>query len=233
MKYKNIVEGIFIERPNRFVAKVEIQGEVETVHVKNTGRCKELLKPNTTVFLEDFQSNMRKRKLRYSLISVIKKGFIINMDSQAPNKVVDEGLKSNAIKLSGMDELVLIRREKQFKKSRFDFYIEDCKGEKAFIEVKGVTLENDGAVLFPDAPTERGLKHVKELEQVIEEGMRAYIIFVIQMKDVKYFSPNYEAQEAFGEALKDAEKKGVEIYAYDCRVSEDEIVLNRQVEVRL
>ncbi|OOM11892.1 DNA/RNA nuclease SfsA [Clostridium saccharobutylicum] len=226
MKYDNIVKGKFISRPNRFIANVEVNGKVEICHVKNTGRCKELLTSDATVFVQEH--NNPKRKTKFSLIGVIKGNRIINMDSQVPNKVVQEWiLKGNLFK-----DLVLIKPEQKYNNSRFDFYVE-TKERKAFIEVKGVTLENEGIVMFPDAPTERGLKHVKELCQCIKDGYDAYVIFVIQMKEVLYFKPNIETHKEFGDALKDAKKAGVNILAVDCDVTQDTINIKDYVEVKL
>ena len=199
MKYDNILKGKFISRPNRFIAHIEINGKVEICHVKNTGRCKELLTPNATVFVQE--NNNPKRKTKFSLISVIKEKRMINMDSQVPNKIVHEWiLKGNLFK-----DVTLIKPETKYNNSRFDFYIE-TKNKKVFIEVKGVTLENQGIVKFPDAPTERGVKHIKELCDCVKEGYEAYIIFVIQMKDVLHFEPNVETHKEFAEALKEAKK---------------------------
>lgn len=230
MHYDHITEGIFIERPNRFIAYVDINGQTEVCHVKNTGRCRELLVPGAKVYLQDCGS--QKRKTRYDLIAVEKNGLLINMDSQAPNKVVAEWLKSGGLH----KEIRLIKPESTFNKSRFDFYIEwEEQGElkKGYIEVKGVTLEDESIVRFPDAPTERGVKHVMELCECIEQGYQAYVVFVIQMKGVRYFEPNWKTHPAFGEALLQAEKKGVQILAYDCLVERDSLVINEQTEVRL
>ena len=224
MNYDNILEGKFISRPNRFIAHIEINGKVEICHVKNTGRCKELLTPNAIVFVEE--NNNPKRKTKFSLIGVIKGKRMINMDSQVTNKVVHEWiLKGNLLK-----EVTLIKPEKKYNNSRFDFYIE-TENRKIFIEVKGVTLESEGIVKFPDAPTERGVKHVKELCDCIKDGYEAYIIFVIQMKDVLHFEPNIETHKEFAEVLKEAAKKGVNIIAVDCEVKEDSINIRDYVKV--
>ena len=224
MKYENILQGKFISRPNRFIANIEINGKIEICHVKNTGRCKELLIPNATVFVQE--SNNPKRKTKFSLIGVIKENRIINMDSQVPNKVVHEWiLKGNLF-----TDVTLIKPETKYNKSRFDFYIE-TKNKKAFIEVKGVTLEDHGIVRFPDAPTERGVKHVRELCDCIKEGYEAYIIFVIQMKNVIQFEPNAETHKEFAEVLKEAEKQGVHIIAVDCHVNENSIDIMDYVKV--
>lgn len=235
MKYSNIKEAIFLERPNRFIAVVEVDGKEEKSHIKNTGRCKELLTEGTTVFLEDFHGRMGTRKMRYSLIGVIKEEnkLMVNMDSQAPNKVVEEALLSGNLHLEGMSEITHVKRESKYGNSRFDFYVEDSSGKRGYIEVKGVTLETDGIVRFPDAPTERGVKHIGELIDVKRAGLEAYIIFVIQMEGMKHFEPNYETHQAFGDALVEAEKHGVKILAYDCLVNKDTLVLNKPLPVKL
>ena len=233
MKYENIVTGKFISRPNRFIAKVLINGHEETAHVKNTGRCKELLIEGTKVYLEDFQGRMGTRKLRYSLIGVEKGPLLINMDSQAPNKVCEEALLSGHLRLPHMEKLSLVRREKTYGDSRFDFYIEDEWGNKGFLEVKGVTLEKAGHARFPDAPTERGVKHIMELCKAIEEGYKGYILFVIQMEHMKSFQPNDITHKAFGDALRYAKVQGVHVLAYDCKVTPDSLLLNNSVEINL
>lgn len=226
MLYENIVQGTFLERPNRFIAYVELAGKKETVHVKNTGRCKELLKPGATVYLE--KSTNPDRKTAYDLVAVQKGERLINMDSQIPNKVVEEWLWEKEL----FHDLVLVRPETKYGKSRFDFYLE-TKEDKIFMEVKGVTLEADGVVRFPDAPSERAVKHVEELIQATEAGYKAYILFVIQMKDVKYFAPNEDTHPEFAEALRKAARAGVRILAYDCHVTEETIKLENAVEVRI
>ncbi len=224
MKYENIKIGNFIERPNRFVAHIEVDGNLEICHVKNTGRCKELLIPNSKVFVQEFDSD--KRKTKYDLISVYKENKLVNIDSQAPNKIVAEFLP----KL--FDDIKYIKPEAKYKNSRFDFYVETIS-DKIFLEVKGVTLEDNGVVLFPDAPTERGIKHINELIDCKKNGYLAYIIFVIQMEDVKYFTPNNLTHKAFGDTLKLAKDKGVEILAFDCKVTKDSITAKDCVEVRI
>ena len=225
MTYKNINKAVFIDRPNRFIARCEINEQVETVHVKNTGRCKELLIPGTTVFLEKF--NAQTRKTNYDLISVIKGNRIINIDSQAPNKIFLEWAKSGRF----LPDILLIKPEYRFLNSRFDFYIE-TQFKKIFIEIKGATLENNGVVMFPDAPTQRGLKHISELIEVKKKGYEAYIIFVIQMENAKYFMPNYITHKAFADKLKECDDNGVNVAAFDTIVTEKSIVLNNEVEVR-
>lgn len=226
MIYDNIMHGIFLERPNRFIAYVEVDGVKETVHVKNTGRCKELLVPGATVYLEKCANP--ERKTAYDLIAVQKGERLINMDSQIPNKVVEEWLYKKLL----FHDLVLVRPETKYGNSRFDFYIE-TSSDKIFMEVKGVTLEESGVVRFPDAPSERAIKHVEELIQACSEGYKAYIVFVIQMKGVKYFTPNTDTQPEFAAILQRAEQAGVQILAYDCNVKADEIELSDNVEVRL
>lgn len=230
MEYKRIEKGIFLARPNRFIAKVEISGEVHTVHVKNTGRCKELLVKGATVFLE--KSDNPARKTQYDLVAVIKerdnKKMLINMDSQVVNDVAGEWIAKGHI----FSDKAVIKREVTYGDSRFDFYIEDCD-RKAFLEVKGVTLENDGVASFPDAPTERGVKHLNELVRCIDEGYEAYVLFVIQMKGVFKFIPNDATHKSFGDALRKAKNKGVKVLAVDCNVAESSIDADRFVEVEL
>lgn len=204
MKYRNIVKGIFISRPNRFIAKVNIDGKEETVHVKNTGRCKEILIPGARVYLQ--KSDNPERKTAYDLIAVEKKtengSILINTDSQIPNFCAYEFLP-----LSGLfSENAIIRREVKYGNSRFDIFVSDGE-RKAFIEVKGVTLEKNGTALFPDAPTERGVKHIRELISAKKEGFEAYIMFVVQMKGINCFSPNRETHPEFADAIFEAEKK--------------------------
>ena len=231
MKYNKMIKAKFIERPNRFVAYCEINGEVEKVHVKNTGRCKELLIPGCEVYLEE--SDNPSRATRYSLIATKKGERLINMDSQVTNKMVLESLKDKSLVLPGFDEEIeLIKSEKTYGNSRFDIYLEG-KTKKAFIEIKGCTLEIDNVVKFPDAKTERGVKHVKELIQAKEDGYLAYIIIVIQMEDVLYFTPNIEKHKEFADVLKEAEEKGVKVLAYDSIVDIDSIKLNKPVKVIL
>ena len=226
MKYKNTIEGTFISRPNRFIAHVAVDGIEHICHVKNTGRCRELLVPGCRVILED--SNNPLRKTKYDLIAVYKGDKLINMDSQAPNKVVGEWLASGAFS----DNVTLIKPEFTYKNSRFDFYIE-ADGRKIFAEVKGVTLEENGVVLFPDAPTERGVKHVNELIEAVENGYEAYIFFVVQMEKCRYFIPNEKMHPEFAEALRLADQKGVKIRALNCRVTENELNIIGDIDVRL
>ncbi len=225
MKYERIIQGIFRSRPNRFIAYVEINGKTEICHVKNTGRCRELLLPGATVYLQKAENPQR--KTAYDLIAVKKGLRIINMDSQIPNAVFHEWVKNGGIK-----DLCLIKGEQKFGNSRLDFYME-TKDKKIFAEVKGVTLENDGVVMFPDAPTERGIKHINELCKCIDAGFEAWIVFIIQMSGVKYFTPNYETHREFGEVLKKAKKKGVKILALECDVTENSIVATKEISVKL
>lgn len=224
MKYERIETGKFIERPNRFIAYVEIAGQKETVHVKNTGRCAELLQPGATVYVQ--KADNPERKTQWDLIGVKKGKRMINMDSQIPNKVVEEWIRKGNL----FPNATLIKPETTYKHSRFDLYVEE-ENRKIFIEVKGVTLEENGVVKFPDAPTERGVKHIGELCEAVKDGYEAYVFFVIQMKGVKYFTPNMKTHAAFGEALRNAEEEGVHILAYDCKVSKDSIELAKEVPV--
>lgn len=233
MKYENICKGNFIARPNRFIAEVLIDGKKKKAHVKNTGRCRELLIPGAEVYLEDFDGRMGSRKMRYSLIGVKKGEILINMDSQAPNKVCEEALLNGRLQLPGMGKLSLVKREKTFGDSRFDFYVEDEKGERGWLEVKGVTLEENQVARFPDAPTERGVKHVHELCRAVKEGYRGYVLFVIQMTGIRNFEPNDRTHKAFGDALRQAEKDGVAVLACDCNVTEDTLEIKNQIPVTL
>ncbi len=233
MKYKKIVKGTFVSRPNRFIAKVIIDGIETTVHVKNTGRCKELLIEGATVYLEDFSENMGNRKFRFSLIAVQKNELLINMDSYAPNVVVREALYDRSLTLPNMSDLCYIIPEATFGNSRLDFYVEDNMGKKGFVEVKGVTLENDGVVSFPDAPTVRGVRHINELCEIAKQGVEAYIIFVIQMEKVKCFTPNDVCHPEFGEALRNAKKHGVNILSFCCTVTPDSLNLKNEVPVKI
>lgn len=225
MKYQKIVEGKFIARPNRFIAYVEIAGKKEICHVKNTGRCHELLLPGVTVFLEE--ATNPERKTKYDLIAVLKDSKIINIDSQAPNRAFLEW----APKYFG--ENAKIYPEKTYKNSRFDFYVETEDGNQHFVEVKGVTLEKDGVVMFPDAPTQRGRKHIIELCDCVQNGYLAHLFFVVQMKGVHYFTPNTETDFAFSEALQIAKQKGVKIFAVDSVVTPDSMNISDFLEVRL
>lgn len=226
MKYNRVVQGEFISRPNRFIAYVNIDGTKETVHVKNTGRCKELLLPGSTVYLEE--SDNPQRKTKYDLIGVDKNGMIVNIDSQAPNRVVEEWLQDSGL-FSG---IVKIRPECFYEKSRFDFYVE-TENEKIFVEVKGVTLEENGELRFPDAPSERAVKHVEELMKAAGEGYGAYVLFVIQMEKASYFVPNEKMHPEFAAVLREASLKGVKILARKCRVTPDSLRISDPVPVFL
>lgn len=229
MKYKNIIEAIFLKRPNRFIAQVLINGVEENVHVRNTGRCKELLIPGAKVILEDCSHNLN-RKTKYSLIAVWKGDMLVNMDSQIPNEAVFRALQENRIQ--ELENLLHVKREVTFGKSRFDIYFES-ENEKGFIEVKGVTLEDNQVAMFPDAPTERGRKHVLEMIEVVKQGYRGIIFFLIQMKGPKIFRPNYEMDKFFSEAIKLASKNGVEILVYDSIVNNDGIYVDKLVNKEL
>lgn len=231
MKYKNIVEGIFLRRPNRFIANVLINGREETVHVKNTGRCKELLTEGCKVYLAASDNPLRKTK--YDLIAAEKDRsplpfLLINTDSQIPNDAAAEWLPKSGL----FSEKAIIKREVTKGSSRFDFYIEDGN-RKVFLEVKGVTLEFDGIAMFPDAPTERGVKHIEELISLRKQGFEAFILFVIQMKEITMLKPNDNTHKAFGDALRRAEKAGVCILAMDCIVTPDSMVIDKEVPVIL
>ena len=262
MKYQHIVQAEFVDRPNRFIAHAKLRGtvpqasaeptdatentlmevaeveisetELVTVHVKNTGRCRELLIPGATVYLE--KSTNPNRSTAYDLVAVEKGDRLINMDSQAPNKVVEEWLWKKEL----FPDLISVRPETKFGNSRFDFYVETAgdegngrAAEKIFIEVKGVTLEEDGVVRFPDAPSDRAVKHVEELMEAGRAGYRVLVIFVIQMENVKCFTPNIKTHPEFAQALQKAAKEGVEIMAYDCCVTSDSLEMKHPVMVRL
>ena len=225
MKYQNMVPGRFRSRPNRFIAVVEIDGREQTVHVKNTGRCRELLTPNAEVWCR-FDPNPA-RKTHYDLITVRKGDRLINMDSQAPNAAVKEWLMAG-----GLGEIENLKAESFHGDSRFDFsFVKD--GTQCFLEVKGVTLENDGVCAFPDAPTDRGAKHLRGLESLTQLGCGAYVLFVIQMADVKYLYPNDITDPAFGAALRSASAAGVQVLAMDCAVTENTMEIRLPVPVKL
>ena len=224
MKYDNIIKGEFVDRPNRFIANIIVGDNIEVCHVKNTGRCKELLVKGNIVYLQ--KSNNPDRKTKYDLIAVQKDDRLINMDSQIVNYVVLEYVNNI------FDNIKFIKPEYKYGNSRFDIYVETDK-EKIFIEVKGVTLEDDGVVRFPDAPTERGIKHLKELQKAVTEGYKAYVIFVVQMSDVKYFEPNADTHKEFAEEMKKARNNGVIPLAYDCAVTQDSIEIRKQILIKL
>ena len=226
MKYNRIIKGRFLARPNRFIAHVEINGCEEIVHVKNTGRCAELFCKGSEVFVQE--SDNPQRKTRWDLIGVVKDGKMVNVDSQIPNRVVQEWIEQGHL----FENVRMVRPETTYGNSRFDLYVE-YDNKKAFVEVKGVTLEEDGVVRFPDAPSERAVKHVEELIHAVQEGYEAYVFFVIQMRNVRYFTPNRDTHPAFADALARAKNAGVQILAYDCRVGYDSIEIAEEVPVVL
>ncbi len=225
MRYVNMVPGVFLERPNRFIAHVEIDGEIQVCHVKNTGRCRELLPAGAKVWCQ--RSDNPSRKTKYDLITVEKGNRLINMDSQAPNAAAKEWLAAG-----GLGKLENLRAEVKHGDSRFDFaFTKD--GKPCFLEVKGVTLEQDGVCAFPDAPTERGAKHLKGLAQASREGYGAYVLFVIQMEGVQYLHPNDTTDPNFGTALRDAARNGVQILAVDCKITPEIMEIKSFAEIRL
>ena len=229
MIYSKIVHGKFIDRPNRFIAHVEVEGKIETVHVKNTGRCRELLLPGVEVVLEDFRQNPGKRRTLFDLIAVYKiypehlekKPVLINMDSQAPNKVVFEWLKQQ--QKNNEPLFSVIHPEYTYGQSRVDFYLENTDHEKILMEVKGCTLEVDGQGYFPDAPTERGVKHLRELAAAQQAGYKCYLTFVIQVPGVVFVMPNNDTHPEFGQALEEAKAAGVEVLYLQCDVKDNEL----------
>ena len=234
MIYSKIVHGKFIDRPNRFIAHVEVEGKIETVHVKNTGRCRELLLPGVEVVLEDFRQNPGKRRTLFDLIAVYKiypehlekKPLLINMDSQAPNKVVFEWLKQQ--RKNNEPLFSVIHPEYTYGQSRVDFYLENTDHEKILMEVKGCTLEVDGQGYFPDAPTERGVKHLRELAAAQQAGYKCYLTFVIQVPGVVFVMPNNNTHPEFGQALEEAKAAGVEVLYLQCDVKDNELkIVNR------
>ena len=230
MRYDKVQMATFLERPNRFIARcLMFDGTVRESHVPNTGRCRELLVPGCKVFLQ-FHDDPR-RKTRHTLIAVEKNGILINMDSQAPNRVVEEALRDGSLSLT-REPPTLIRREAAYRDSRLDFYVES-PGERLFAEVKGVTLEEDGIVRFPDAPTLRGLRHIRELTAAAGEGYGAAVIFVVQMDEARYFAPNDDTQPEFGRALAEAQAAGVRLIARCCEVTPLQITLGKEIPIRL
>lgn len=225
MTYQNMVAGTFLGRPNRFIAHVEIGGKTEICHVKNTGRCKELLQPGARVWCQEFDSPARKTK--YDLIAVQKGDRLINMDSQAPNAAAKAWLAGG-----GLGEITNLRAEVVHGDSRFDFSFEK-DGKTCFLEVKGVTLETQGVCAFPDAPTTRGVKHLKGLTQAVKDSYGGYALFVIQMEDVLFLRPNDATDPAFGNALREAADAGVQVLAMDCRIEPDRMEISKPVEVKL
>lgn len=225
MNYSNWKSGRFLARPNRFVAHVEVDGRLEICHVKNTGRCRELLTPGAAVYLE--RASNPARKTRYDLIAVEKGARLVNIDSQAPNQVFAEWIRGG-----GIPGVTLLRPECRRGDSRFDFYLE-ADGRRMFAEVKGVTLERDGTVLFPDAPTQRGAKHLRELARCIGEGYDACAAFVIQLRGAVRFIPNVETDPGFTQALLDARDAGVRLIAFDCNVTPGGITAGDPVKIEL
>lgn len=225
MIYENMQPGIFRDRPNRFIAHVELDGKLETVHVKNTGRCRELLVPGAKVWCQ--RSENPARKTKFDLICVEKGPYLINMDSQAPNKAVQEWLLGG-----GLGQIRDLRPETVHGDSRFDFAFQK-DGKQCYLEVKGVTLEDGGICAFPDAPTERGAKHLRGLQRAVAEGCACYALFVIQMRPVLYLHPNDATDPAFGKALREAAAGGVHVLAVDCQVTPNSMTVGQTVEVRL
>ena len=225
MKYGYVADAVFLQRPNRFIAQVLLHGQEETVHVKNTGRCKELLVPGAKVYLEKGKNPAR--KTGWDLIAVEKGDRLINMDSQLPNKVAEEWLAQG-----GLGQFSQLLREQTWGASRLDFCLKDARRTK-YVEVKGVTLEEGGKVYFPDAPTARGTKHLEELTRIRQEGMEAAVLFVVQMNGVSSFSPNGATDPAFSDALRRAANAGVEIAALDCLVRPEEVTPGQRVPVVL
>ncbi len=226
MKYDNIMSAVFVSRKNRFTAEIKIDGAIELCHVKNTGRLRELLVPEAKVFVQHHDSTERKTK--YSLVAVQKGNEVVNIDSQAPNKVFYEWAKSGGF----VDGITLIRPETTFGNSRFDCYIE-AGMRKIFVEVKGVTLERAGVALFPDAPTERGVKHLRELCECVKQGYEAYIVFVVQMKGVHSFSPNRDTHKEFAGCLEECQRSGVSIVCVDCMVTPETLEISQKIKVVL
>lgn len=225
MKYDRMVPGVFRSRPNRFIAKVIIDGREETVHVKNTGRCRELLPTGAEVWCQ--QAENPNRKTKYDLITVRKGDRLINMDSQAPNAAVGEWLRSG-----GLGQVENLRPEYRHGDSRFDFCF-TLNRHPCLLEVKGVTLEHQGICAFPDAPTQRGARHLRGLAEAVKEGFDAYVLFVIQMGDVKYLHPNDATDPDFGAALREAAANGVQVLAVNCKITEDEMSIGDFVPVKL
>lgn len=226
MHYNHIVPGRFLARPNRFIAHVEINGQEQVAHVKNTGRCRELLTPGSVVYLEG--SHDPNRKTAWDLVAVEKGERLINMDSQAPNKVFGEWVRSGGF----LPDTTLVRPEVRYGDSRFDFYVE-AGGGRHFVEVKGVTLEEEGVARFPDAPTLRGVKHLEELIRAREQGYESWVCFVIQMTNIKWLEPNDRTHRTFGDALRRAAGAGVHVIAMDCVVAPDSLTIQAPVPVKL
>ena len=226
MIYENILPAVFVDRPNRFIAHVELNGRLEVCHVKNTGRCRELLIPGCRVYVQHQPSPTR--KTAYDLIAVEKGERLLNMDANAPNRVFNEYVRAGRF-LRGWS---VIRPETTHGDSRFDFYLES-PGHRLFAEVKGVTLEDDGVMRFPDAPTERGVKHLEGLARCVQEGYEAWAVFVIQTENVRWMEPNRRTHPAFADALRQAAQAGVHLLALDCHTEPDRLEICRPVEIRL
>lgn len=226
MRYQSVIPGFFVARPNRFVAQVETADGMQTVHVKNTGRCRELLVPGARVYLAEGDNPAR--KTRFDLIAVEKGIRLINMDAQAPNQVFGEWAEAGGF----LPDVTAVRREVRYGDSRLDFCLETSRGSH-YVEVKGVTLEAEGRARFPDAPTERGVKHIQELQRAVENGISATLFFVVQMEGVESVAPNDDTHPAFGVALRQAARAGVQILAYDCAVTPDSIRIRKPVPVIL
>jgi len=220
MIYENILPAVFVDRPNRFIAHVELNGKIEVCHVKNTGRCRELLIPGCRVYVQHQPSPTR--KTAYDLIAVEKGERLLNMDANAPNRVFNEYVRAGRF----------LRAETTHGDSRFDFYLES-PGHRLFAEVKGVTLEDDGVMRFPDAPTERGVKHLEGLARCVQEGYEAWAVFVIQTENVRWMEPNRRTHPAFADALRQAAQAGVHLLALDCHTEPDRLEIRRPVEIRL
>ena len=234
MHYQSVRKGIFLDRPNRFIAHVDLEDGPVVCHVKNTGRCRELLLPGSAVWVQDFGPEHTGRKTRYDLIAVEKKradrpSLLINMDSQAPNKVFQEWAEQGSF----LPGLTMLRPEHVYHSSRFDFYYETATGDRGFVEVKGVTLEENGTAAFPDAPTQRGIKHLDELGAAVAEGYKAHVCFVLQMEGMTRFCPNERTHPAFGEALRRAASRGVEVFSVECAVTPDALNICRPVPLSL
>lgn len=226
MQYPDIEPAVFLSRPNRFLANIRIGGQEELCHVKNTGRCRELLIPGTRIYVQRHADPERKTK--FSLITVEKGKRLVNLDSQLPNRAAEEWLEGRQL----YPDLIRIHRERKYGQSRMDFYLE-TQGPPVYLEVKGVTLEENGTAAFPDAPTQRGVRHLQELCQAVRQGYRGCVLFVIQMEGVDRFTPNWRTHPAFGEALLEAERTGVRIVAVDCRVTPDSVTIRQEVPVDL
>ena len=226
MTYPNIRSGKFLARPNRFIAHVEVDGATEVCHVKNTGRCRELLVPGATVWL--VESDDPRRKTRFDLVAVEKGALLVNMDSQAPNHIFREWVQAGNFRPG----LKLLRGETTFGNSRFDFYWEDSE-KRGFVEIKGVTLETDGVVRFPDAPTQRGVKHLEELMAAKAAGYEAAVCFIVQMEGMKHLEPNDATHPEFGQALRRCAAAGVEVFALECETAPGYVKAVREIPVKL